>query len=224
MNHQYIQKFLKIKEISINKYLNNISDDFSLLNLQEFIFNLKNKNKNKLIKYNIVKNKKYNNYEYSIIKEINTNSWFLLLPEIFIITITHQDYQSIKDLLNKSIYKFKIYKTITNYTLICVSHTFSEIKEYTKLLYDNKCIMTYIVLLKLLGPFLLLNESYIDTSLSYNDDNDVLQSIKEFYNINIKYIETIGNGKIKDDLNEYIDIIIQIKKNYKYLPKHNFLL
>lgn len=224
MNHQYIQKFLKIKEISINKYFSNISDDFSFLNLQEFIFNLKNKNKNKLIKYNIIKTKKYNEYQYSIIKELNTNTWFLLIPELFIITIAHQDYQFVKNLLSSSIYKFKIFKTITNYTLICISHTFSEIKETTKLLYNNKCIITYIILQKLLGSFLLLNESYIDTSLSYNDDNDILQSIKEFYDINIKYIDTIGNGKINNDLDEFVKIIFQIKKNYKYLPKHYFLL
>lgn len=223
---KYIQKFLIIQKIYINKFLNNVYDDFTMFELNDFIKDIKEKNKkkNNLFTFCNTKKKSYYNYTYTISKEISTDSWYLFAPNLFIITLSHEDYFKIKQYFINSIYKFKVYKTITNYTLICISHHLSEIKELKQYLYIHKCFIHYIILSNLLGPFILLNEGYLDTTIVETKTEETIQAIKEFYNTNIKYIETIGNGCKINKLEEFTNIIIEIKKLYKTTPKHNLIL
>lgn len=220
MSVKFIQKFIRCKDIPINNIMSNIDDINTIFALYKKIFEIKSYKK--LLNIKNIKETQYKNYSYKILKDNVTGAWFLTSKDLVILTITDKEYDKIESYLSENTeYIFCVYKVLNAYILICVSHTVDEIKNLTSFLYDHHCIYSHILLSKIIDSFVVLNDSFMDTCVSANDN---FEECKIFSKIKINYKKLLGKGIINQDLIDLSNIISSIKNNYNFLPKHFLLI
>lgn len=215
-----IKKYLNLKDIGINDFLNNLEMSFD--DILEVYDNCKYITKiKKPFNFIEIKNSDYKCLNYKILKDNNTDTWFLLCPKLIILTIDHDIYENTLKEMEVDLKRmaFIVYKIVNQYIMICISHFSDELNDKIMFSFKNNSDRIYILLSQLLGSYVILNDSYLNTCEI--DETDNIEQIKLFKNIKMKYITIIGEKtNINQDLLDFSYLICSIKNNYKFLPKH----
>lgn len=210
-------KLPKYKKYKVNEFLSNFDKSASMDYIQYGIdfFNIYNQEYINIMDY---KKGKINNYTYKIIKDTITNTWFFTCKNILILYINKRDYEEFSLLNQYSPYCFYVYKNESPYyTIICVSHTLSEIKNYLNqnnkdilsFYIDNLALIKYIILSEYINSFIILNTKY-----QINPDKSTRTTTFTLYNI-------IGSNNTNTSILQILEVIKHIYKifNNNY-PKH----
>lgn len=204
------------RNLKINNFLNNDHHD-----LEESIENFLMQTD--LLNINTIKTKQNGNVKYSILRENNTNTWFFVTKNIFILHLPISKYRHFYDLYKDSEqYKFVVYvrrreNVIVNsdseMIVFCVSHLLND-DNYDDFMEINKkwSIRSAYILSKRLGNFIPINRPYSDL---INKERSQLLGI-----------HILGNGRNDHcDLNSTMNFVLMwVNNNKNHLPYHNLIL
>jgi hypothetical protein len=160
---------------------------------------------------NLIKRSKYKNFNYEILSDNLTRTYFLSLPELFIMYIPEDKIQEFTEKYeNDTQLEFVIYRRLKYVIVICSSHLINEIENKNSILF-NTCFSNYLSLTTKFSCFIIMNKSRIDIQnkkfkIENSDDNKM------------KFVKKIGLGKSNPDILDFIDFINSVLYIHKHIP------
>lgn len=199
--------------------------------------------------YDFIKNKTFlsndNSFDYTIQKEIHTNTWMFVCNKLLVLYISNDDIEEFcLSYMFSSVYRFIIRENDFGYVAISISHTTDDIDDVLKFYIMNLSNPKYILMSYFLKNNIQNQENQenqeenhsLELTYNENDENDEMVSFI-ILNQNVqtllhdrchkrdlyKHYDVIGYGEMNRDLNIFVEFIFNyaiVFKNYpvNYLP------
>lgn len=160
---------------------------------------------------NLIKRSNYKNFNYEILTDSLTRTYFLSLPELFIMYIPEDKIQEFTEKYeNDTQLEFVIYKRSKYIIVICSSHLNNDIENKNSILF-NTCFSNYLSLTKKFSSFIVMNKSRVDVQ------NKSHKNQKSKHN-KMQFVKKIGLGKSNQNILNFIDFINLILYIHKNIP------
>lgn len=190
--------------------------------------------------YDFIKNKTFLSndscFDYTIQKEINTNTWMFVCDKLIVLYIDNDDIEEFcLSYMFSSVYRFVIRENDSGYIAISVSHTTDDIDDdILKFYIMNLSNPKYILMSYFLKNNTQNQEMYSleELPLLTNNENDEIGSFI-ILNQNVqpllydqsdnrcdlyKHYDIIGYGEMNMDLNIFVEFIFNYANAFKNYP------
>jgi hypothetical protein len=195
----------------------------------------------------VIKTARYKRFAWQLIKELNTETWMLMCPNLLIMYLRPNMLQEFEMFNQESNFCFHVYNTPDFLIAFCVSHLIqdteqseSESDSIEQNVLDNteqselesldsteQCeyikdtdTLQFMYTQNCNPNYLVLNQAltpFVILNQSYKSKSDLIPDTFSFYS-------AVGKGVAKPFIVEFIRLVTQLKHCYKTLPYHYLLM